>query len=161
MLYIYAFESSMTATPFEPLLVVEDNNADFRMLKRLMRQMDVQSPIYRCQTGDEALAMMYQTGRYQGSESIARPAIIMLDLNLPGTDGRAVLARLKQDQEFTKIPIVVFTTSSAPGDIEYCYEQGANGYMVKPLGMPELKRMIQAFVDYWLGVNASPFFVFN
>ena len=151
----------MTATPLEPLLVVEDNAADFRMLKRLMRQMDVQSPIYRCQTGDEVLAMMYQTGRYQGSEAIARPAIIMLDLNLPGTDGRAVLSRLKQDQDFTKIPIIVFTTSSAPGDIEYCYRQGANGYMVKPLGMPELKRMIQAFVDYWLGANTSPFFMFN
>ena len=151
----------MTATPLGPLLVVEDNNADFRVLKRLMRQMDVHSPIYRCQTGDEALAMMYKTGRYQNAEAIARPAIIMLDLNLPGTDGRAVLSRLKQDQEFTKIPIIVFTTSTARDDIEYCYRQGANGYMVKPLGIPELKRMIQAFVDYWLGANTSPFFIFN
>ncbi|MEO1295637.1 MAG: response regulator [Cyanobacteria bacterium J06636_16] len=151
----------MIATPFEPLLVVEDNTADFRMLKRLMRQMDVQSPIYRCQTGDEVLEMLYQTGRYQNSEAIARPAIIMLDLNLPGTDGRVVLSRLKQDQELTRIPVIVFTTSSSPDDIEYCYQQGANGYMVKPLGMPELKKMMQAFVDYWLGANTSPFFIFS
>ncbi|MGF1521569.1 MAG: response regulator [Leptolyngbyaceae cyanobacterium] len=151
----------MIAIPFEPLLVVEDNAADFRMLKRLMRQMDVQSPIYRCQTGDEVFEMMYQTGRYQNSEAIARPAIIMLDLNLPGTDGRVVLSRLKQDREFAKIPVIVFTTSSAPDDIEYCYQQGANGYMVKPLGMPEFKQMMQAFVDYWLGANTSPFFVFS
>ena len=151
----------MIATPPNPLLVVEDNAADFRMLKRLMRQMDVRSPIYRCQTGDEVFEMMYKTGRYQNSEEIARPAIIMLDLNLPGTDGRVVLSRLKQDQAFTKIPIVVFTTSSAPDDIEYCYQQGANGYMVKPLGMAEFKTMMQAFVDYWLGANTSPFFVFG
>lgn len=151
----------MTKTALKPLLVIEDSNADFRMLKRLMRQMDVQSPIYRCQTGDEALELMYQTGRYEAGDIQMQPAIIMLDLNLPGTDGRAVLARLKQDQRFTSIPIVVFTTSSAPSDIEYCYQQGANGYMVKPLGSQELRRMIQAFVDYWLGVNTTPFFMFS
>ena len=151
----------MIATPLGPLLIVEDNNADFRMLKRLMRKMDVQSPIYRCQTGDETLELMYQTGRYQDSEAVSQPAIIMLDLNLPGTDGRAVLARLKQDQEFAKIPIIVFTTSSSPSDIEYCYQQGANGYMVKPLGVDDLTRLVQAFVDYWLGANTSPFFMFS
>lgn len=151
----------MTETCLKPLLVIEDSNADFRMLKRLMRQMDVQSPIYRCQTGDEALELMYQTGRYQNNDAKVQPAIIMLDLNLPGTDGRVVLARLKQDERFTTIPIVVFTTSSAPNDIEYCYQHGANGYMVKPLGSQELRKMIQAFVDYWLGVNTSPFFVFS
>lgn len=151
----------MTATHLEPLLVVEDSSADFRMLKRLMRKMDVQSPIYRCQTGDEALELMYQTGRYQNSATINRPGLIMLDLNLPGTDGRVVLSRLKQDQELTKIPVIIFTTSSTPADIEYCYQQGANGYMIKPLGIEELNRMVQAFVDYWLGANTSPFFVFN
>ncbi|NER82522.1 MAG: response regulator, partial [Leptolyngbya sp. SIO1D8] len=93
----------MTTFSLEPLLVVEDSNADFRVLKRLLRQMDVQNPIYRCQTGDEALELMYQTGRYHTSEvaeAAPRPTIIMLDLNLPGTDGRAVLARLKQDEKF-------------------------------------------------------------
>ena len=147
----------MPVTNVEPLLVVEDSNADFRMLKRLMRKMDVQSPIYRCQTGDEALALIYRTGRYQNCETCDRPGIIMLDLNLPGTDGRAVLAKLKQDQELAKIPIIVFTCSSDQSDIDFCYRQGANGYMVKPLGIQELTQVIQAFVDYWLGANTSPF----
>lgn len=151
----------MTATHLEPLLVIEDSSADFRMLKRLMRKMGVQSPIYRCQTGDEALELMYQTGRYQHSDMAGRPGLIMLDLNLPGTDGRVVLSRLKQDQKFTKIPVIVFTTSSTSDDIEYCYQQGANGYMVKPLGIEELTKMVRAFVYYWLGANTSPFFIFN
>ncbi|MBE7383511.1 MAG: response regulator [Leptolyngbya sp. SIO1E4] len=151
----------MTTILPNPLLVIEDSNADFRMLKRLLRQMDVQNPIYRCQTGDEALELMYRTGRYEASEPVPQPTIIMLDLNLPGTDGRAVLARLKQDQAFSKIPIIVFTTSSAQSDIEFCYQQGANGYMVKPVENQALKDMVQAFVDYWLGANTSPFFVFS
>ena len=147
----------MPVTNHEPLLVVEDSNADFLMLKRLMRKMNVQSPIYRCQTGDEALALIYRTGRYQKCENCDRPGIIMLDLNLPGTDGRAVLARLKQDQNLAKIPIIIFTCSSDQRDIDFCYQQGANGYMVKPLGIQELTQVIQAFVDYWLGANTSPF----
>lgn len=151
----------MLMTPSKPLLVVEDSHADFRMMKRLMRQMAVQSPIYRCQTGDEALELMYRTGRYENSKAVVQPGIIMLDLNLPGTDGRAVLAKLKRDQTFNKIPIIVFTSSSAPSDIDFCYQQGANGYMVKPLGIQELTNMIRAFVDYWLGANTSPFFVFS
>lgn len=151
----------MLVTRIEPLLVIEDSSADFRMLTRLMRKMDVESPIYRCQTGDEALELMYQTGRYQNAKGIDRPGLILLDLNLPGTDGRVVLSRLKQDQELAKIPVIVFTTSSTSDDIEYCYQKGANGYMIKPLGIEELNKMVQAFVDYWLRANTPPFFVFN
>lgn len=151
----------MTATTFEPLLVVEDSNADFRMLKRLMRQMDVQSPIYRCQTGDDALALMYKTGPYAVYDTVPLPAIIILDLNLPGIDGRDVLVRLKQDDAFNRIPIIVFTSSSSEEDVAFCYQQGANGYMVKPIGMDALRQMVQAFVAYWLGANTSPFFLFS
>ena len=151
----------MTTISLEPLLVVEDSNADFHMLKRLMRQMDVKSPIYRCATGDEALDLLYKKGRYQDDDTIVSPGIIMLDLNLPGTDGRVVLTKLKQDKELNKIPIIVFTTSSARSDIDFCYQQGANGYLVKPVEAKELTKKVQAFVDYWLGSNTSPFFVLS
>jgi CheY-like chemotaxis protein len=147
----------MTVTPLEPLLVVEDSNADFNMLKRVLRQMNVQGPIHRCQTGDETLDLLTPTEPSQGSAERIQPGIILLDLNLPGTDGRVVLTRLKQDQTFTKIPIVVLTTSSAQSDIDYCYRHGANGYLVKPVGKDAFQRMMQAFVDYWLRVNTSPF----
>ena len=144
-----------------PLLVVEDSNADFRLLERLMRKMDVQNPIYRCKTGDEALDLMCQHGQYESCELIKQPDIILLDLNLPGTDGRAVLTQLKQDQVLKKIPVVVFTCSSASNDIEFCYEHGANGYMVKPVGLSDLTKTLQSFVNYWLGSNTSPFFVLS
>jgi CheY-like chemotaxis protein len=145
----------MPALSPEPLLVVEDNNADFRMLKRLIRQMDVQSPIYRCKTGDEALDLLYQRGPYHETTPRLQPGIVLLDLNLPGLDGRMLLGQLKQDPTLKKIPVVVFTTSSAPNDIEYCYQQGANSYLVKPVHLQELERTVRALVDYWLGVNIS------
>ncbi|PHJ64140.1 chemotaxis protein CheY [Nostoc linckia z18] len=154
----------MTKKLHEPLLVVEDSNEDFRMLQRLMRRMSVQNPIHRCTNGDEVIEFLYQQKNdtyHQGEESCnsqlaLRPSVILLDLNLPGIDGRDILARLKQDNTFKEIPVVVFTTSSNPKDIELCYQKGANGYLVKPMDAQELKKTIQAFVDYWLEANTPP-----
>ncbi|MBD2611165.1 MAG: response regulator [Nostoc sp. ZfuVER08] len=154
----------MTKKLHEPLLVVEDSNEDFRMLQRLMRRMSVQNPIHRCTNGDEVIEFLYQQKNdtyLQGEESCnsqlaLRPSVILLDLNLPGIDGRDILARLKQDNTFKEIPVVVFTTSSNPKDIELCYQKGANGYLVKPMDAQELKKTIQAFVDYWLEANTPP-----
>lgn len=70
--------------------------------------------------------------------------------------GREILGRLKQDKSLKKIPIVVFSTSSNPKDVELCYQKGANGYLVKPMDAQELQKIIQAFVDYWLQVNTLP-----
>lgn len=146
----------MTNRPNEPLLVAEDSNEDFRMLQRLMRRMTVKNPIYRCTTGDEVLDFLYQVGNYQSSDLAPRPSVILLDLNLPGIDGRDVLERLKQDKSFKEIPIVVFTTSANPQDIELCYQRGANGYLIKPMDSSELEKTVQAFVEYWLAANTPP-----
>jgi CheY-like chemotaxis protein len=140
----------------EPLLVVEDSNEDFRMLERLMRRMAVQNPIYRCTNGDEVLEFLYKQSSNANFRAALRPSVILLDLNLPGIDGRDILERLKQDISFREIPIVVFTTSSNPRDIELCYQKGANGYLVKPMDAQGLRKTIQAFVDYWLETNTPP-----
>ena len=128
------------------------------MLQRLMRRMSVQYPIHRCTNGDEVLEFLYQLGSeaLRNSKVALRPSVILLDLNLPGIDGRDILDRLKQDNSFKEIPIVVFTTSSNPKDIELCYQKGANGYLVKPMDAQELRKTIQAFVDYWLEANMPP-----
>jgi CheY-like chemotaxis protein len=140
----------------DSLLVVEDSNEDFKVLQRLMRRMAVQNPIYRCSSGDEVFDFLHQEGSYQNSDLAPRPCVILLDLNLPGIDGRDVLERLKQDSSFKEIPIVVFTTSSNPKDVKFCYEKGANGYLIKPMDAQELRKTVQAFVDYWLQANVPP-----
>ncbi len=145
----------MTVKSYEPLLVAEDSDEDFVTLQRLMQRMKVQNPIYRCTDGDSVLDFLQQVGESEESDR-ALPSVILLDLNLPGTDGRDVLAQLKQDQSLREIPIVVFTTSSNPKDIEFCYQNGANGYLIKPMDARELQRTIQAFVDYWLEANMPP-----
>jgi CheY-like chemotaxis protein len=69
---------------------------------------------------------LYKLGEYSQDESVCRPDIILLDLNLPGTDGREVLSELKSDASLKDIPIIIMTTSNDPKDIEKCYQLGAN-----------------------------------
>ena len=87
---------------------------------------------------------------------LPHPAIIMLDLNLPGTDGREVLTVLKQDRDLQAIPVVVFSTSSNPKDIESCYCQGACGYIVKPMDFNKLQQLVNTFLTYWFEVVELP-----
>ena len=138
-----------------PLLVVEDSDEDFEILQILMEEMNVSRPIYRCKTGDTALELLYQQTTTVETDVPIRPAVILLDLNLPGIDGREVLEQLKQDKQFQSIPIIVFTTSSDPKDIKFCYQKGANGYLIKPVSPEKLEKNVQAFVTYWLEANTS------
>lgn len=157
----------MVKTSQMPLLVIEDSDEDFEMLQILMEDMSVSNPVYRVKTGDKALDFIDQfeeslpgsevgtTVDDRSPDSIPRPAIILLDLNLPGVDGREVLAQLKRNKRLQEIPVVVFTTSSDPTDICHCYQTGANGYLIKPVDVDQLERKVQAFVHYWLHANTT------
>lgn len=139
-----------------PLLVVEDSNEDFEVLQRFLHRSAMTVPIQRCVSGEQALAFLYRTDAYSGQDCPPRPALIVLDLNLPGTDGREVLRRIKQDDNLKTIPVVIFTTSSNPKDIEECYQYGANSYIVKPINFAQLKRDVQVLIDYWFEVTMLP-----
>jgi len=150
-------ELSVTTIEQPPLLlVIEDSNEDFEALQRYIRRSPLTIPIYHCVDGDDALAFLYRTGRYADPQSASRPGLILLDLNLPGTDGREVLRKIKQDETLKLIPVVVFTTSNNPKDIEACYRQGVNSYIVKPMDFNRLKRSIQILIDYWFDTTILP-----
>jgi CheY-like chemotaxis protein len=146
--------STVQQTPL--LLVVEDSNEDFEALQRFLRRSSITILIQRCVNGEQALAFLYRTGSYLDRESSPRPGLIVLDLNLPGTDGREVLRRIKLDDNLKRIPVVVFTTSNNPKDIEVCYQYGVNSYIVKPINFDQLKRDIQMLVEYWFEVTTLP-----
>ncbi|MBN3927207.1 response regulator [Nostoc sp. NMS4] len=151
--------TSFSASPVKQtplLLIVEDSNEDFEALQRFLGRSSVKIPIQRCVNGEQALAFLYRTGNYGDCQTASRPGLIMLDLNLPGTDGREVLRRIKQDRNLNMIPVVVFTTSNNPKDIEVCYRYGVNSYIVKPIDFAQLKRDIQMLVEYWFEVTTLP-----
>lgn len=139
-----------------PLLVVEDSDEDFSTFIRIMRECEFQHPVYRACDGEDALDYLYHRGVYHDPQAAPRPAIIVMDLNLPGTDGREVIEQVKQDQTLKSIPIVVLTTSDNPRDVGSCYHFGINSYMVKPMGMSAFRRTIQDFLHYWFNAIVLP-----
>lgn len=148
--------SDFSAQQTPPMLIVEDSNEDFEAFNRYLQRSPRQIPVYRCVNGDQALAFLYHTGNYTDRQQAPRPGLIVIDLNLPGTDGREVLRQIKQDQHLKTIPTVVFTTSNNPKDVDDCYQLGVNSYIVKPINIDQLKRDIQAVIDYWFEVTTLP-----
>ena len=138
------------------ILVVEDNLPDYQTVLRAFRKVGVNSPVYHCETGEDALDFIYRRNAYQSAETAPRPSLILLDLNLPGTDGRDVLKQLKNDDDLRSIPIVVFTTSNSEIDIEESYKSGANSYITKPVNIEKLYEVIEKFRDYWFNTAIIP-----
>lgn len=139
----------------KPVLVVEDSTEDFTALGRAFRKHALQNPVFRCEDGDQALDYLLGYGT-RPNWPATLPAIILLDLNMPGTDGRTVLGTLKHAPRLNQIPVIVFTTSSNAKDIEECYRLGANSYMTKPVDYPALEEKVRLIVRYWLDSNELP-----
>jgi len=145
----------MPQTP-PPILIVEDSPEDFEATCRAFARAGVESKIYRCQDGDELLSYVQRTDRFSAPGAAPRPGLILLDLNLPGTDGRDALAVLKRDPELREIPVVVLTTSSDDRDIDWCYRLGANSYIQKPVDLDQYMRLIRLIAEYWLHTVMLP-----
>lgn len=141
----------------QPILIVEDSDDDFEVTERaLKRQGNLLNPIYRCEDGADALDYLFHRGDYADPRDAPRPGLILLDLNLPGKDGRAVLSEIKGNSTTKDIPVVVLTTSDDERDVERCYSSGANAYTKKPVDMDSFFESIKRLKEYWFGIAILP-----
>ncbi|HEX5338469.1 MAG TPA: response regulator [Gallionella sp.] len=145
----------MAVHPSQTILIVEDSDDDFFATMRAFIRAKLVNPVRRCTNGDQALDYLLQRGEFSASDA-PRPGMILLDLNLPGTDGREVLRAIKADAELLKIPVIVLTTSGVGHDIEWCYAAGANSYMQKPVDFEGFFRAIERLKEYWLDTSLLP-----
>lgn len=145
-----------------PLLVVEDSDEDYAALRWALGKVGVDRPVRRCASGADLLDYLRRTGPYAPGAPDARgadapaPALILLDLNLGADDGREVLAELKGDAVLRRIPVVVWTTSAHPADVDHCYAHGASGYATKPVDVGQLVASLRDVTRYWFGCVILP-----
>lgn len=109
--------------------------------------------VHVVRSGVEAIAFLRRESSYQNAPP---PHLVLLDLNLPRLDGRAVLAEIKNDPKLKVVPVVVLTTSAADCNVSEAYAQHANAYMVKPVELDQLVELIHSFADYWLHAVKLP-----
>lgn len=136
-----------------PILLVEDNPEDFEATKRAFEKLNLSNPLVHVEDGDDAIDYLFQRGRFGDAP---RPALVLLDLNLPGTDGHEVLEEVKADPRTSMIPIVILTTSKDERDITASYMLGANSYLQKPVSLDGLLELVKRLRDYWLELVVLP-----
>ncbi len=138
------------------ILCVEDDPDDRLLVEMAHRESGVVNPLAFVADGDEALEYLRRSGRHASRADENQPGIILLDLNMPGTDGRETLVIVKADPALRRIPVIVLTTSSAPRDIAASYDNGANSYIVKPTAFAGLVRLFERLCDYWFESGSLP-----
>ena len=137
------------ANPRTPsVVVVEDSDEDFDTVREAVKHSGLAVELHRASSGGECLRLL--------PVGAVRPALVLMDLNTPGTDGREALASLKADPALRSVPVVVLSTSNSPGDVAFCYAAGANAYHVKPVRYAEHLRVLSGLLGYWLGPVALP-----
>jgi len=119
------------------ILVVEDNPADVHLLRLALERAELDCELIILEDGGEAMAMVQAP---QDSQ-IGAPDLAILDLNLPKNDGLEVLAAMRANPDFARIPVAVLSSSSSPRDRVKMEAFGIACYIIKPLGLEEYMRI--------------------
>ena len=135
------------------ILLVEDNKADVRLVREALKNSSLTYEMATVRDGVAAMAYLHQEGEYA---SVSRPDLVILDLNLPKKDGREVLAEIKTNPQFKRIPVVVLTTSRNEDDIHQSYELNANCFITKSRNLSELFTIVRRIEEFWLTTVTLP-----
>ena len=129
---------------------MEDNPDDVALARRAFRQCDMEETLAVARDGDEALQLLFS---HASGVFRQQPKVILLDLKLPGVDGRGVLQRLRADERTRLIPVVIVSSSARSTDIESCYKLGANSYIAKQYNSHKPGQYLVDVAKYWLTLN--------
>ena len=140
----------MSAAP--SVVVVEDNDEDFETVVEAARRGKFPLLLRRATSGGECLCMLQASVQNRSP----LPALVLLDLNTSGDDGRDALRLIKACSQLRAIPTVVLSTSDNPRDVDFCYAHHANAYHTKPVSHPAHLKILQDIFSYWLDCALLP-----
>ena len=137
------------------ILLIEDNEDDQRLTLRALRRNNIMNEVVVACDGQEAVDYLFGTGSFSGRDLSVMPAVVVLDLNLPGLSGLDVLKRIRNTPETRRIPVVVLTSSEDENQIEESYASGANSFVRKPDDPSDFSEMVLQMAMYWLLLNRT------
>lgn len=137
------------------ILLAEDDPADVELALSAMQARGSHHNIVVVNNGEDALDYLHRRRGWKG-RGASHPALVLLDLKMPGIGGIEVLRTIKNDVRTRCIPVVIFTSSGERRDVAVCYENGANAYVVKPVEFTSFVETLQAIGHFWTGLNVPP-----
>lgn len=135
------------------ILLIEDNPADAQLLEAAAAETGLADCIRTFETGEAALDALEQR---LADSSAPLPDLVLLDLNLPGIDGKAVLKAIRENRQLTHLPVLVLTTSDDYTDVIASYELHANAFMTKPLGLDGFVDVVEGIESFWFSLARLP-----
>ena len=145
--------STETGVPSFEILLVEDSPGDVRLTREALRDAKMHINLNVARDGIEAMAFLKHEGVFS---HVPRPSLILLDLNLPKKDGRAVLEEIKNSPELKSIPVVILTTSLSDVDVLRSYNLHANCYITKPVDLDGFLKVVKSIDNFWLSIVTLP-----
>ena len=145
-----SIDSNMGGQSISPILLVEDRPTDVDLTKRAFARQRLLNPVQVARDGEEALAFI---DRWEAGEPL--PIFILLDLKLPKVSGLEFLRQLKNRPAFSRIPVIVLTTSAEDKDVLEAYRLGCNSYIIKPVEFNKFVEVATQIELYWCVLNTT------
>jgi CheY-like chemotaxis protein len=137
------------------ILLAEDDPRDEELTLAALEEHTLTNKVFVVRDGEEALDYLYCRGKFKTRE-VGNPVAVLLDLKMPKVNGLEVLMAIKADENLKTIPVVVLTSSREDPDLQECYKQGANAYVVKPVDFVQFTDAVKQLGVFWVGVNEPP-----
>ena len=134
------------------ILLVEDSVADAKLVQLALEESGSTSEVLRVEDGADAVVKLAAIA----AGDIARPDLVVLDINLPRVSGIDVLRRIKADPDLRTLPVVIFSTSRSDVDVAAAYACGASSYVVKPVDLHRFMDVVRSIESYWTATVRLP-----
>ena len=135
------------------ILLVEDNADEAELTMEALQEGKMRTRIHWVEDGEEAMQFLRRKGRHVNAP---RPDLVLLDLRLPKMSGQEVLAEIKQNPLWKRIPVVIMTSSEDEKDILGAYDRHANCYVTKPVDLDKFMAAVRSIEDFWLALVRLP-----
>jgi CheY-like chemotaxis protein len=139
-----------------PILVADDDAQDTMLVEMAVERAALSLRLESVRDGEEAID--YLMGRKQFADRQAHPfpKMLLLDLKMPRVNGFDVLEFVRREPKLKQLPVVIFSSSDDPKDIQRAYDGGANSYLCKPHSNDDLSALLKALEEYWCKFNHFP-----
>ena len=137
------------------ILLAEDSPADAEMAIDALREAHLANPIVHVEDGVEVLDYLYARGPWAGRRD-GMPSVLLLDIKMPRMDGLEVLQKIRADEQFQRLPVVILSSSREESDLARSWDLGVNAYVVKPVDVDQFFNAIKTLGTFWAVINQPP-----